>query len=82
MQDKSEKLVVGKPDLSKTLKKEVEVKRRHDGKYGVTLNTKTSKPKENESDKPELMWSCCAKKDKDAPGCVITYVNKIKRINT
>ena len=61
---------MGKPDLSKTLKKEVTTIRKHDGVYGpIKMKDTTTE-----------MWSCCAKKEKDAPGCVVAHASRVKSI--
>ena len=55
-----------KPDMKRTLKKKIEIKRWHDGKFEVA----------KWDPKKKMRWSCCQSKDKDAPGCVVARIDK------
>ena len=55
-----------RPDCKKTLKVVKEKVRSHNGKYEV-----------NKFDpKGKKAWSCCQAKDEDAPGCIVTTVDR------
>ena len=57
-----------RPDLKKTLKKDIVVEKYHSGKYEVDRFSKNGKK----------VWSCSRSTDPNAPGCVIKKVDKQK----
>ena len=55
-----------KPDMKRTLKKKIEVKRYCEGKFEV--------PKWDPKGKKR--WSCCQSKYEDGPGCTVVKIDK------
>lgn len=57
-----------RPDMKKTLKKQIVTERHHNGKYEL----------DRFSDKGKKAWSCCMNKREDSEGCVLKKVDKQK----
>ena len=57
-----------RPDMKKTIRRELVTNRYHNGKYEV----------DRFSNKGKKAWSCCMNKHEDSEGCVVRRVDKQK----
>jgi len=57
-----------KPDMKKTIRRELVTNRHHNGKYEL----------DRFSDKGKSAWSCCMNKREESEGCVVVKVDKQK----